>query len=241
MPGSRGKTAEDVRLCAPGSLDPAKATGKIVVCDRGVVDRVAKSTAVKQAGGVGMVLTNTTPGSLDADFHAVPTVHLDEVAGAEVKAYVAATADAKAAFEIGDTTGSTPTVVPQIAGFSSRGPALASDSDVIKPDISGPGVSVLAAVAPPSGEGRDFDLYSGTSMSSPHIAGLAAFILGKNPQWSPMTVKSAMMTTAYDLKKADGSARHRPVRPGRRSRRPDEVLQPGPGRHLRRRRSGWHS
>ena len=60
---------------------------------------------------------------------------------------------------------------------------------------------MLAAVAPPSGSGRSFDLYSGTSMSSPHIAGLAAFILGVNPTWSPMAVKSAMMTTAYDLKK----------------------------------------
>ncbi len=105
-------------------------------------------------------------------------MHVDDVAGAAIKAYVASAAAPTAAFELGDTAGGSPTVVPQIAGFSSRGPALASDSDVIKPDITGPGVSVLAAVAPPSGAGRDFDLYSGTSMSSPHIAGLAAFILG---------------------------------------------------------------
>ena len=84
-----GPTAEDVRLCAPGSLDPAKVTGKVVVCDRGVVDRVAKSKAVKDAGGVGMVLVNITAGSLDSDFHAVPTVHLDEVAAPEVKVYAA--------------------------------------------------------------------------------------------------------------------------------------------------------
>ena len=224
--GLAGKLAEDVRLCAPGSLDPAKVTGKVVVCDRGVVDRVAKSQAVEQAGGVGMVLTNTTPGSLDSDFHAVPTVHLDEVAGAAVKAY-AATGSPTVSFEIGDTTGGTPTVVPQIAGFSSRGPALASDSDVIKPDITGPGVSVLAAVAPPSGEGRDFDLYSGTSMSSPHIAGLAAFILGRNPGWSPMTVKSAMMTTAYDLKKADGSPDTDPFAQGAGHVDPTKFFDPG--------------
>lgn len=219
-------TANEVRLCAPGSLDPARVTGKIVVCDRGVYDRVAKSGAVKQAGGVGMVLVNITPGSLDSDFHAVPSVHLDHVAAPTVKAY-AATAGATAAFELGDTTGGPPTVVPQIAGFSSRGPAIANDSDVIKPDISGPGVSVLAAVAPPSGGGRDFDLYSGTSMSSPHIAGLAAFILGKNPGWSPMTVKSAMMTTAYDLKKADGSPDPDPFAQGAGHVDPTRFFDPG--------------
>ncbi|RYC11026.1 S8 family serine peptidase [Nocardioides zhouii] len=224
--GLAGKAAEDVRLCAPGSLDPAKVTGKVVVCDRGVVDRVLKSAAVKQAGGVGMVLTNTTPGSLDSDFHGVPSVHLDEVAGAVVKAYVATSAPT-VSFEIGDTTGGTPTVVPQIAGFSSRGPAIASGSDVLKPDITGPGVSVLAAVAPPSGEGRNFDLYSGTSMSSPHIAGLAAFILGRNPGWSPMTVKSAMMTTAYDLKKADGSPDTDPFAQGAGHVDPTKFFDPG--------------
>ena len=219
-------TAENVRLCVPGSLDPAKVTGKIVICDRGTIARVAKSAAVKQAGGVGMVLTNTEPGSLDADFHAVPTVHVDEVAGAAIKAYVALIAAPTAAFALGNIT-STPTVVPQIAGFSSRGPAIANDSDVIKPDISAPGVSVLAAVAPPSGQGRSFDLYSGTSMSSPHIAGLAAFILGKNPTWSPMTVKSAMMTTAYDLKNAHGSADTDPFAQGAGHVDPSGFFNPG--------------
>ncbi|UUZ60193.1 S8 family serine peptidase [Nocardioides sp. B-3] len=219
-------TADEVRLCAPGSLDPAKVTGKVVVCDRGVYDRVAKSSAVKQAGGVAMIPVNITPGSLDADFHAVPTVHLDHVAAPAIKAY-AATAGATASFESGDTTGGSPTVVPQIAGFSSRGPAKASDSDVIKPDIAAPGASVLAAVAPPSGRGRDFDLYSGTSMSSPHVAGLAAFILGVNPQWTPMTVKSAMMTTAYDLKKADGSAHRDPFARGAGHVDPTGFFDPG--------------
>ena len=100
---------------------------------------------------------------------------------------VAATAGATASIEIGDQTGGTTTPLPQIAGFSSRGPALANDSDVLKPDITAPGVSVLAAVAPPSNSGRSFDLYSGTSMASPHIAGLAAFMLGEHPGWSPMS------------------------------------------------------
>ena len=60
-PGRRRRRPRpNAALCAPGSLDPAKTAGKIVVCDRGVVDRVAKSAEVKRAGGIGMVLANPT-------------------------------------------------------------------------------------------------------------------------------------------------------------------------------------
>lgn len=211
--GLAGADATALNLCGPGTLDPAKVTGKMVVCVRGTYDRVAKSAEVKRAGGVAMILRNATAGSLDADFHSVPTVHVDEVAGAPIQAY-AGTAGATASIVLGDTTGGAATPLPQVAGFSSRGPAIANNSDVIKPDISAPGVSVLAAVAPPTNSGRSYDLYSGTSMSSPHVAGLAAFILGKNPSWTPMMVKSAMMTTAYDLKKSDGTPDQNPFNEG---------------------------
>ena len=97
-------------------------------------------------------------------------------------AYVDDRADATASFELGNTTGGARRPLPQVAGFSSRGPALATGRDILKPDISAPGVSVLAAVAPPSNSDRDYDLYSGTSMASPHIAGLAAFMLGRAPE-----------------------------------------------------------
>ena len=60
-----------------------------------------------------------------------------------------------------------------MAAFSSRGPLIAGAGDLLKPDIGAPGVDVLAAVAPPGQRGREFDLFSGTSMSAPHIAGIA--------------------------------------------------------------------
>lgn len=219
-----GADATEARLCTPGTLDPAVVTGTIVVCDRGVIDRVAKSLAVKQAGGVGMILANTSPGSLDADFHSVPTVHVDEVAGAAIKAHV--TAGGTTALLPGNQTGVV-TPVPQIAGFSSRGPALANGSSLLKPDLTAPGVSVIAAVAPPSGGGRSFDLYSGTSMSSPHVAGLGALYLGEHPLWSPSAVKSAMMTTAYDLQKADGTADTNPFAQGAGHVDPTRFFEPG--------------
>ena len=202
--GNGSTSADDAALCAPNSLAPAKVTGKVVVCQRGVYDRVAKSEEVKRAGGVGVVMVNVTEGSLDADLHVLPTIHLSDKDAPAIYDYLAsAGADATAAFLIGNQTG-TPTPLPQIAGFSSRGPAASDESDLLKPDISAPGVSVLAAVAPPSNHDRDYDLYSGTSMSAPHVAGLAALIQGKHPLWTPMQIKSAMMTTATDLKTADG-------------------------------------
>jgi subtilisin family serine protease len=225
--GAAGVDGDEVALCAADSLDPAKVAGTIVVCDRGVYDRVAKSAEVKRAGGVGLVLANVTPGSLDADFHSVPTVHVDETAGAKIKAYVAEVTTATAALLPGDRTGLPATPTPVIAGFSSRGPAIANGGDVLKPDISAPGVSVLAAVAPGPNDGRTFNLLSGTSMSSPHIAGLAALVRQKHPSWSPMQVKSAMMTTAYDLKNPDGAASRNVFDGGAGHVDPTRFLNPG--------------
>lgn len=224
--GLPGKTATDVRLCAPGSLDPAGAAGKVVLCDRGVVARTDKSAEVQRAGGVGMVLANTSPLDLDADVHSVPTVHVDDVAGAAIKAYVASTATPTAAIEVGDTTGGTPTPTPQLAGFSSRGPSLSADGGLLKPDITGPGVSVTAAFSPVP-HGRDYDIISGTSMSSPYVAGLAALYFSVHSKWTPMMIKSAMMTTAYDLKNADGTANADPLQQGAGHVDPNRMLQPG--------------
>lgn len=191
--GNAGADPTEVQLCYPGTLDPAKTTGKIVVCDRGVIDRVAKSYAVQQAGGRGMVLANTSAAqSINGDWHYVPSVHVGAADGAAIKAY-AATAGATAALSATDTS---PVTAPAMAGFSSYGPALAGAGDLLKPDITAPGSDVIASVAPPGNDGKNFDAYSGTSMSAPHVAGIATLLMAKHPTWSPMAVKSAMMTTA---------------------------------------------
>jgi hypothetical protein len=204
-----GANATAARLCFSTSwagapvLDPAKVAGKIVVCDRGSNDRVNKSLAVQEAGGVGMVLVNVAPNSLNADYHSVPTVHLADTARTAVKAY-AATANATAT--IAKSTLDFSAAAPFTASFSSRGPSLAAAGNLLKPDIIAPGNDILAAVAPPGNSGRSFDLYSGTSMSSPHIAGIAALFKELRPDWSPMAIKSALMTTAGDV--LDGPNTH---------------------------------
>jgi Subtilase family/Fibronectin type-III domain/PA domain/Peptidase inhibitor I9 len=188
-------------------LDPAKVTGKIVVCDRGNPTgntapsnaRVDKPAAVQEAGGVGTIIANVQPGAGEvADIHVAPAVHVNSTAGDAIRAY-AATAGATAQFTAGAAVKDS--TAPKIAGFSSRGPSLAT-GDQLKPDISAPGVDVLAAVAPPNHSGRNWDLESGTSMSAPHVAGLSLLIKQAHPDWTPDMIKSAMMTTAYDLKDA---------------------------------------
>ncbi len=189
-----GADPAKAQLCFPGTLDAAKAAGKLVVCDRGAIARVEKSDVVKAAGGVGMVLVNTSPSSLDTDLHRIPTVHLPDTARTDLRAYVGTAAPTGAILD--ENTGST-TKVPEVAGFSSRGPTRGAGGDILKPDISAPGVGVLAAYSPRGG-GRNFDFLSGTSMSSPHIAGLGALLTDAHADWSPMAMKSAMMTTARD-------------------------------------------
>lgn len=203
-------TAKQAQLCyssADGglALDPAKVKGKIVLCDRGDTARVNKSLAVKEAGGIGMVLVNIPGGAdgLNADFHAVPSVHLPIADSAALHTYAASPG---ATATIDKFTLRTDAPAPFTADFSSRGPLRAGGGDILKPDIIAPGQDILAAVSPASNTGDGYNLYSGTSMSSPHIAGIAALFKDRHPDWSPMAIKSALMTTAYDVKDATSAA-----------------------------------
>ncbi|MEU4013649.1 S8 family peptidase [Microbacterium sp. NPDC028030] len=223
-----GAAATDAELCLPDALDPAKVAGHIVVCDRGGNARAEKSQVVKDAGGIGMVLVNVPGGadSLDNDFHAVPTVHLNAVHRAAVLAYVQGGVDRPITLVGENTTGVT-TPTPQIAGFSSRGPMLADGSDVLKPDVAAPGVAILAATNNAPGEDPTFGILSGTSMASPHVAGLGALYLGEHPKATPAEIRSAMMTTAYDTVLPDGSKNTNPFEQGAGQVDPKRYLNPG--------------
>ncbi|MCD9637587.1 hypothetical protein HAX54_020956 [Datura stramonium] len=98
---------------------------------------------------------------------------------------------------------------PIVSRFSSRGPDYIDQTkypiDVLKPDILAPGHQIWAAWSPmsvlnPILSGHNFALMSGTSMATPHIAGVAALIKQYNPSWTPSMVASAISTTAstYD-------------------------------------------
>ncbi|KAL1565701.1 subtilisin-like protease SBT3.18 [Salvia divinorum] len=94
---------------------------------------------------------------------------------------------------------------PMVAAFSSRGPSSISP-DFLKPDISAPGVNILASwspKAPPTifpGDSRSikWNMLSGTSMSCPHVSGVVALIKSAHPLWSPAAIRSALLTTAHN-------------------------------------------
>lgn len=209
-------------------LDPAKVAGKIVLCKRGVTALVNKSGAVKAAGGVGSVIYNDPVGATTilAIVHPIPTVHVITASGTAIKSYIAS-AGAAATASIAQATIVFNTPAPLTASFSSRGPSAAAAGDILKPDVIAPGQDILAAVAPPNNGGQDFAFYQGTSMSSPHVAGLAALLKQLRPSWSPMAIKSALMTTGYNV--LDGPDTNSLVifRQGAGHVQPNKAVDPG--------------
>ena len=185
-------------LCVPGTLDSNIISGTIVLCRRGVIARVAKSDAVLQAGGVGMIMyENSDVGNLFSDTHFVPSVHVDNTPGLAIKAYIASAASPTAEI-IGEQISEWP-FAPSMTDFSSRGPDPVA-LDIIKPDITAPGIQILAGNSPTPDPGNVtgelFQAIAGTSMSSPHIAGVFALIKQAHPDWSAAIARSAIMTTA---------------------------------------------
>jgi hypothetical protein len=216
-------------LCHPGALDPAVVSGYIVLCKRGEIARVAKSQAVQLAGGVGMILYNASNSDTEvADNHYVPTVHINRTDGDAIKAYIGSEGSAATATVTGGVW--TPIPAPWMASFSSRGPNGGA-ADIIKPDVTAPGVNILAGNTPTpflGSPGELFQAISGTSMSSPHVAGLFALLAESHPDWSPSAAKSALMTTAYqDVKKEDGIAPADPFDMGAGHVQPNSANDPG--------------
>lgn len=192
-------------LCMTGTLIPEQVSGKIVLCDRGVNARVQKGAVVKAAGGIGLVLANTAANGeeLVADAHLLPATTVGENAGNAIKKYLFSDPNPTATILFAGTkVGIQPS--PVVAAFSSRGPNSIT-ADVLKPDVIAPGVNILAAWAGsvgPTGLAEDarrvpFNIISGTSMSCPHVSGLAALLKAAHSDWSPAAIRSALMTTAY--------------------------------------------
>jgi len=184
-------------------LKAENVTGKIILCEAGGDASTAKARMLKSIGVAGMIVV--TPEVFGPVViprpHAIPTVQVPNEAGQKIKAYLTKTRGATATFVFKGAALNTPKS-PMVAPFSSRGPNRRSRG-ILKPDLIGPGVNILAGV--PSIEDVDqlrdapvprFDIKSGTSMAAPHLSGIAALIKHAHPTWSPAVIKSALMTTA---------------------------------------------
>ncbi|CDP05276.1 unnamed protein product [Coffea canephora] len=241
-PGSNSSSPTPSSLCLEGTLDSHAVAGKIVICDRGISPRVQKGQVVKDAGGVGMILSNTAVNGeeLVADSHLLPAVAVGETTGKLIKHYVSRDRKASATLLfLGTKVGIKPS--PVVAAFSSRGPNFLS-LEILKPDVVAPGVNILAAwtgVTGPSSLPTDprrtwFNILSGTSMSCPHVSGIAALLKARHPDWSPAAIKSALMTTAYvhdntfhPLKDASTGVPSTPYDHGAGHINPSKALDPG--------------
>ncbi|CAK9179866.1 unnamed protein product [Ilex paraguariensis] len=208
--------AEDCgsKYCYSGELNSAQVAGKIVLCDRGGNARVEKGSAVQIAGGAGMVLANLADSGeeLIADAHLIPATMVGETTGNKIRNYIKSGSLPTATITFrGTVIGSSPSA-PRVAAFSSRGPNYRT-AEILKPDVIAPGVNILAGwtgyIGPTSldTDSRivDFNIISGTSMSCPHVSGLAALLRKAYPKWTPAAIKSALMTTASNL---DDNGKH---------------------------------
>lgn len=193
----------------------SKFEGQIVLCDAGVIARVAKGANVQANGGSALILARppSTPdgsGYLEADTHVIPATHLTYIDAEKLRGWLA---------ESGGLTGSlsgTTTVLADeyadvMAYFSSRGVNPSAPS-VVKPNITAPGRAIFAAFHEDYSEAeQDYNIIQGTSMSSPHIAGAGALLKALHPEWTPMQIQSAMMTTAnLNHTKEDGQTQADP-------------------------------
>ncbi|XP_057954874.1 subtilisin-like protease 4 [Malania oleifera] len=200
-PGMNGNQSS--ALCSTGSLGGIDVKGKVVLCERGLnASRIAKGHEVKDAGGAAMVLVNRAVHGFStlAEVHVLPAAQVSYESGLKIKAYLNSTSQPTATIMFKGTIFGI-TSAPSITSFSSRGPNKPSPG-ILKPDIIGPGVSILAAW-PFSLEGNTtstsnlaYNMISGTSMSCPHLGGVGALLKSSHPDWSPAAIKSAIMTSA---------------------------------------------
>jgi len=116
-----------------------------------------------------------------------------------------------------------------MATFSARGPA--SVGEILKPDVTAPGINILAGFTPDAANatsGENFAFLSGTSMSTPHVAGAAALLLQAHPTWTPSAIKSALMTTArQDVNASAGLGDANPFDFGAGHIAPNKAFDPG--------------
>ena len=224
--------ADPIDACVPlaNMID-----GKIALIARGTCAFTDKVENAVNAGAAAVFMYSdsrpkTVMGGTATDLTtSIPGVMVDNAVGLAIVEQIDAGETVSVSLSAGNFT--TEELEGNImADFSSRGPYL-TQPDWIAPDITAPGVRILAAYTPDQSDGSAGDIFSylqGTSMSGPHIAGLAALVRQAHPDWSPAQVKSALMTTArQDVVKEDGVTPADPFDFGSGHVDPNKAIDPG--------------
>ncbi|KAK6158129.1 hypothetical protein DH2020_005443 [Rehmannia glutinosa] len=184
-----GSTTDYTQYCEEDAMNLDMLAGKIVLCD-GLQDGLF----ITQANGIGIVIFDSTIVNPAYAFsYPVPATLINPEDSKK---------NPVATILVGETWKDA--MAPMVVSFSSRGPNPISP-DILKPDISAPGVDILAGwspLAPPSISYKDtrslyYNVISGTSMACPHASASAAYVKAGHPDWSPAAIKSAIMTTAH--------------------------------------------
>ncbi|WCJ35450.1 Subtilisin-like protease [Euphorbia peplus] len=226
--------------CNHGSLNKSEVHKKIVFCDYSTtLDIWEQKKEVVKVGAYAAIFVTNSSLFFPSDY-TIPCLVLSKTSGALVKEYVIGVTTPKVRHMQFISTNFGTVRAPQVADFSSKGPDPINPG-ILKPDILAPGVDVLAAIKPGPviKIGRyelvtDYGLDSGTSMAAPHVAGVGALLKNVHPEWSPAAIRSAMMTTAYNLDNTgnvlkDQKTGHRatPLEFGAGHINPNKAMDPG--------------
>ncbi|XP_016564227.2 subtilisin-like protease SBT3.4 [Capsicum annuum] len=186
---------EDSRYCETLNTNDTWAAGKVVLCFlvKGHETELGTAQLVVQAvGGLGLIVAKNPTSALDYYASDFPGIEVSSDIGAQLLDYIRYSRNPQVKLSPTRTHVEKP-VSTHIASFSSRGPNSVAPA-ILKPDITAPGVNILAAVPP--GE-TPYRFNSGTSMAAPHISGIVALLKSLHPHWSPAAIKSALVTTAW--------------------------------------------
>ncbi|KAL6008149.1 hypothetical protein ACLOJK_033655 [Asimina triloba] len=203
-----GATFQIPRICEFGRWRGKFATGKVILCFSTIGPQLSGDAAVAVAAANASALifaTTTTRNIANVDF--IPTVYVEINQGTQILNYIQSQPSKPSTVQIFSSQtviGSSP--APVVAYFSSRGPN-SLNRNILKPDVSAPGVNILAAWSPKTppalhpldSRSVKWNFESGTSMACPHVAGIIALLKSAHPDWSPAALKSAIMTTAYTV------------------------------------------
>jgi len=169
-------------------------TGKVALIDRGNCDDLFKVFNVQKAHAAGAIIVSDNdepPFPFDENVAQIliPSVVIGRSDGDRLKS--ALNSGSVNVTLLPNSALLQPNLADTLAFFSSRGPRV--DGNVIKPDLTAPGYQIFSALLG-SGSGGVFD--SGTSMASPHVAGLMALLRQLHPGWTVEELKALAMNTA---------------------------------------------